>query len=122
VAGIVLALSFAALGLVPVRPFRELAFPMSVGLLIDAFVVRTLLVPSLIALFGPVGAWPGRPRAAGPVPAPAVAPPAAAARSERGQLLLRVLAIGIALSVLARLRGGGAAGRLPGGRRGSTHP
>jgi hypothetical protein len=31
VAGLILALSFAVLGLVPVRPFRELAFLMSVG-------------------------------------------------------------------------------------------
>ncbi|MEJ7797762.1 MAG: MMPL family transporter, partial [Solirubrobacteraceae bacterium] len=46
VAGIVLALSFAALALVPLRSFRELAFAMSAGLLIDAFVVRTLLIPA----------------------------------------------------------------------------
>ena len=61
VAGIVLALSFALLALVPVRPLRELAFAMSCGLLIDAFVVRTLFVPALITLVGPVSAWPGRP-------------------------------------------------------------
>jgi RND superfamily putative drug exporter len=59
VAGIVLALSFALLALVPVRPFRELAFMMSCGLLIDAFLVRTLLVPSIIALVGEIGGWPG---------------------------------------------------------------
>jgi RND superfamily putative drug exporter len=58
VAGIVLALSFALLALVPLRPFRELAFAMGVGLLIDAFIARTLLVPALITLVGPVSAWP----------------------------------------------------------------
>jgi RND superfamily putative drug exporter len=52
VAGIVLALSFSLLALVPVRTFRELAFAMSAGLLIDAFLVRTVLVPALISLFG----------------------------------------------------------------------
>lgn len=52
VAGLVLAASFALLALVPVRPFRELAFIMSAGLLLDAFVVRTLLVPALIVVFG----------------------------------------------------------------------
>ncbi len=58
VAGLVLATSFAVLWLVPVRPFRELTFAMACGLLLDAFVVRTLLVPSLIALAGPISGWP----------------------------------------------------------------
>ena len=60
VAGIVLALSFALLALVPLRPFRELAFLMSAGLLLDAFLVRTVLVPALIALVGSASGWPGR--------------------------------------------------------------
>jgi len=60
VAGIVLAGSFALLALVPVRPFRELALAMAVGLLLDAFLVRTLLVPALIVLVGGRSAWPTR--------------------------------------------------------------
>jgi RND superfamily putative drug exporter len=60
VAGLVLALSFALLALVDLRPFRELAFAMTAGLLIDAFIVRTLLIPALIALAGPRSAWPNR--------------------------------------------------------------
>jgi putative drug exporter of the RND superfamily len=75
VAGIVLALSFALLALVPVRPFRELAFFMSCGLLIDAFLVRTLLVPSVIALVGPIGGWPGKRLRARRDEEPAPAPP-----------------------------------------------
>ncbi|HZU61040.1 MAG TPA: MMPL family transporter, partial [Solirubrobacteraceae bacterium] len=59
-AGFVLAMSFALLAIVPLRPFREIAFGMAVGLLIDAFVVRTILVPALLALVGPRSAWPGR--------------------------------------------------------------
>ncbi len=59
-AGTVLALSFALLVIVPVASFRELAFAMTAGLLIDAFVVRTLLVPALISLVGPLSTWPGR--------------------------------------------------------------
>jgi len=59
IAGLVLALSFALLALVPVRAFRELAFAMAAGLLLDAFVVRTLLVPALIALVGRRSLWPG---------------------------------------------------------------
>lgn len=50
VAGIVLAASFALLAIVPLRSFHELAFAMSVGLLLDALLVRTLLVPALLAL------------------------------------------------------------------------
>jgi uncharacterized membrane protein YdfJ with MMPL/SSD domain len=43
---------------------RQFAFVMSVGALLDAFIVRTLLVPSLVTVFGNAGYWPGRP----PVP------------------------------------------------------
>jgi len=59
-AGIVLALSFGAMALVPVTAFRELAFVMAAGLLIDAFLVRTVLVPAIIALVGYRSGWPGK--------------------------------------------------------------
>lgn len=59
VAGIVLALSFALLAIVPLRPFRELAFLLASGLLIDAFLIRTFLVPALITLVGERSGWPG---------------------------------------------------------------
>jgi len=54
-AGITLAVSFGLLALVPLRPFQELAFAMSVGILIDVFVVRSLLVPALLTLIGKAG-------------------------------------------------------------------
>ena len=60
VAAMVLAGSFALLALVPIRPFRELAVVMALGLIIDAFLVRTLLVPALITLVGRRSGWPGR--------------------------------------------------------------
>jgi RND superfamily putative drug exporter len=58
-AGITLAASFGLLAIVNVRAFRELAFTMAVGILLDTFFVRPLLVPSLVSLFGELSGWPG---------------------------------------------------------------
>ena len=60
VAGLALASSFALLAIVPLRSFREFAFVMGVGVLVDTFIVRTLLVPALTSLFGERAWWPGR--------------------------------------------------------------
>jgi RND superfamily putative drug exporter len=64
VAGIALAASFAMLAIVPIDGFREFAFMMSVGVLLETFLVRSALIPALISLFGGLGAWPGRLREA----------------------------------------------------------
>ncbi|MDQ4092526.1 MAG: MMPL family transporter, partial [Actinomycetota bacterium] len=66
-AGITLAASFAMLALIPLMPFRELAFAMAVGVLIDAFIIRSLLVPALISLVGRASGWPGK-KLTGPRP------------------------------------------------------
>ena len=77
IAGIAMAGSFALLALIPIRPMRELAFVMAAGILVDSFVVRSILVPSLLATFGRASWWPGAP----PEPvAPKAATPEAAAR------------------------------------------
>jgi putative drug exporter of the RND superfamily len=60
IAGLALALSFAALAIVPLTSFRELAFAMCVGVLLDAFLVRALLIPALISVFGDASWWPSR--------------------------------------------------------------
>jgi RND superfamily putative drug exporter len=60
VAGITLASTFALLAIVPLRPFRELALFMTIGVLVDALLVRPLLVPMLIAVVGRLAWWPGR--------------------------------------------------------------
>lgn len=52
VAGFILATSFAAVALIPIQGFREIAFALGVGLLLDTLVARTLLVPALVAIFG----------------------------------------------------------------------
>jgi putative drug exporter of the RND superfamily len=60
IAGVTLAISFGLLAIVPLRPFREIAFAMSVGILIDALIVRSLVVPAILALVGSASGWPGR--------------------------------------------------------------
>jgi RND superfamily putative drug exporter len=52
VAGLILALSFAAVALIPIEAFREMAFAMSVGLLLDTLLARTFLIPALVSRFG----------------------------------------------------------------------
>jgi len=58
-AGVTLAVSFGLLAVIPLRSFRELALTMTVGIVLDAVVVRSLLVPTLLILVGPVSGWPG---------------------------------------------------------------
>ncbi len=60
VAGLALAASFGLLSLVPLLPFRQLAFAMTLGILVDVLVVRSLLMPALLSLIGPRSAWPSR--------------------------------------------------------------
>jgi RND superfamily putative drug exporter len=60
VAGIALAASFGMLAVVPIDGFRELAFMLAVGVLLETFVVRSALIPALISLFGSSSGWPGR--------------------------------------------------------------
>lgn len=57
-AGLALAASFGLLALIPLGPFHELGFLLGVGILIDVFIVRALLVPSLITLVGTFSSWP----------------------------------------------------------------
>ncbi|HEX5172573.1 MAG TPA: MMPL family transporter [Gaiellaceae bacterium] len=58
VAGLALALSFAMLAIIPIMPFAVMAFAMGVGILLDTFLVRSLLVPALVVVFGRTGRWP----------------------------------------------------------------
>jgi RND superfamily putative drug exporter len=67
-AGIALAASFALLALIPLEQFRQLAIFMAVGVVLDTVVVRSLLVPSLVALTGRAGMWPRHQRAPEPAP------------------------------------------------------
>jgi len=60
IAGVALAFSLATLAIIPLDGFREFAFIMCVGVLLETFLVRSLLIPALISLFGRTSTWPGR--------------------------------------------------------------
>jgi RND superfamily putative drug exporter len=59
-AGVVLAATFSALGVLPLVPLAQIGFAVAFGVLLDTLVVRSLLVPSLTYLVGPRVWWPGR--------------------------------------------------------------
>jgi RND superfamily putative drug exporter len=57
-AGIVLAATFAALGVLPILFLVQIAFIVAFGVLLDTFVVRSLLVPALSYDIGRAIWWP----------------------------------------------------------------
>jgi len=59
-AGVVLAATFAALGIIPLLFLAQLAFIVSLGVLLDTLVVRSLLVPALVHDIGRRTWWPSR--------------------------------------------------------------
>ncbi|MGB3413308.1 MAG: MMPL family transporter [Microbacteriaceae bacterium] len=59
-AGVVLAATFAALGILPILFLAQLAFIVAFGVLLDTFLVRTLVVPALVYDIGPAIWWPSK--------------------------------------------------------------
>ena len=59
-AGVVLAATFAALGVIPIMFLVQLAFIVAFGVLLDTVLVRSLLVPALAYDIGPRIWWPGK--------------------------------------------------------------
>ncbi|MEU4426632.1 MMPL family transporter, partial [Actinoplanes sp. NPDC024001] len=59
-AGLVLAATFAALSLLPLVPSLQMAVIVAAGVLIDTFLVRSLLVPALALELGERTWWPAR--------------------------------------------------------------
>ncbi|WP_037670814.1 MMPL family transporter [Streptomyces griseus] len=59
-AGLVLAGTFAALGTLPMVAFAEIGFAVALGVLIDTFIVRSVLVTALFLDVGPKVWWPHR--------------------------------------------------------------
>jgi RND superfamily putative drug exporter len=56
-AALILVLAFVAMSTAPATQVRMLATGMGVGILVDATVVRCLLVPTLVSLFGRWNWW-----------------------------------------------------------------
>jgi RND superfamily putative drug exporter len=80
-AGLILAGTFAVLMTLPLDILLELGFTVALGVLLDTFLVRTLMVPAIVKLVGDASWWPARPRPPDDEPespprAPAVAVPA----------------------------------------------
>ena len=59
-AGVVLAATFAALGVLPLLFLAQIAFVVAFGVLLDTLVVRSLLVPALCHDVGRLIWWPSR--------------------------------------------------------------
>jgi RND superfamily putative drug exporter len=57
-AGFILAGTFGALLLSPIASVQQIGFGIGVGVLLDTFVVRTLLVPAATMLLGRAAFWP----------------------------------------------------------------
>ncbi|MFF8770653.1 MMPL family transporter [Kitasatospora sp. NPDC015120] len=73
-AGVVLAATFAALGVIPLAFLAQIAFIVAFGVLLDTLLVRSLLVPALVRDLGDRVWWPartGRAPAGRTAPAPA---------------------------------------------------
>jgi uncharacterized membrane protein YdfJ with MMPL/SSD domain len=59
-AGIILAGTFAALMTLPLQDLFQLGFAVALGVLLETFVIRTLMVPSIVLLLGRWNWWPSR--------------------------------------------------------------
>lgn len=59
-AGLILAGTFAALMTIPMRDLVQVGFAVALGVLIDTFVTRTMIVPSIASLLGRWNWWPSK--------------------------------------------------------------
>jgi RND superfamily putative drug exporter len=59
-AGIVLAGTFSVLAILPLVFLTEIGFVVAFGVLLDTFIVRSVLVPALVLRVGPKVWWPSR--------------------------------------------------------------
>ena len=57
-AGLILAGTFSALMVLPLQDLFQLGFAVAIGVLMDTFITRTVIVPALISQFGRWNWWP----------------------------------------------------------------
>lgn len=60
-AGLILAGTFAVLSVLPIQVLVQFGVICAVGVLLDTFVVRPFLVPTITLLLGRAAFWPGKP-------------------------------------------------------------
>jgi RND superfamily putative drug exporter len=85
-AGLVLAATFAALGVIPILFLAQIAFIVAFGVLLDTFIVRSLLVPAVTYDIGRAIWWPSKlwrtDGASGDIASPATQPDHPLTRAE----------------------------------------
>ncbi|GEK32806.1 MMPL family transporter [Kurthia sibirica] len=59
-AGLILAGTFAVLGTLPIQVLVQFGIVTAIGILMDTFIVRPLLVPALTTVLGRYAFWPGK--------------------------------------------------------------
>ena len=59
-AGLILAGTFAVLMTLPLDILLELGFTVALGVLLDTFLVRTLVVPAIVKIVGEASWWPAK--------------------------------------------------------------
>jgi RND superfamily putative drug exporter len=62
-AGLILAGTFSVLAVLPIWELLEIGFAVSLGVLIDTFVVRSILVPAIVWRLGEKSWWPSTAKA-----------------------------------------------------------
>jgi uncharacterized membrane protein YdfJ with MMPL/SSD domain len=58
--GLILAATFAVLATMPMEVLLQFGIVTAIGVLLDTFIVRPLLVPSITAILGRWAFWPGK--------------------------------------------------------------
>jgi RND superfamily putative drug exporter len=84
-------LSFVSMSTSSMTDLKILATGLGAGILVDAVIVRCLLVPAMVALFGSANWWLPAPLARllrVPASTAPAAPPASAARPDRDRVLV----------------------------------
>jgi RND superfamily putative drug exporter len=60
VAGLILAATFTLVAIIPLSTFRQIAFAMTVGILLDTLIIRPVLTPAVLILLGRWASWPSK--------------------------------------------------------------